>query len=74
VFLTDVPGVKNADARIIRTVKAKNIEKMIKSGVVTGGMIPKLKGCAAAINRGIKEVQISDGKNGINDKFGTVII
>ncbi|MBU0951295.1 MAG: acetylglutamate kinase [Elusimicrobia bacterium] len=74
VFLTDVPGVKGPDGKIIKIVRAKNIEKMIKSGIVTGGMMPKLRGAAAAIKKGIKQVQITDGKNGVNGKSGTVII
>jgi len=74
VFLTDVPGVKDAGGRVIKSIKTGNIEKMIKTGVVTGGMIPKLKGCAAAIKRGVGSVQISDGTHGISAGAGTTVV
>ncbi|OGS22955.1 MAG: acetylglutamate kinase [Elusimicrobia bacterium RIFOXYA2_FULL_39_19] len=73
LFLTDVPGIKDAAGKVYKTVKIKEIDKLIKSSIITGGMIPKSTGCAQAVKRGIKQVQITDGKKGVSNSSGTVI-
>jgi len=44
VFLTDVPGVLDAQRSIIPNLDAAAIERLILDGTVTGGMIPKVRG------------------------------
>jgi acetylglutamate kinase len=36
-------------------------------------MIPKIKGCAQAVKKGVKEVWIADGVSGVKSVKGTVI-
>ncbi len=43
VLLTDVPGVKGADGRVIPELTPSAVESLIKEGVVSGGMIPKVR-------------------------------
>ncbi|MBM4115478.1 MAG: acetylglutamate kinase, partial [Phycisphaerae bacterium] len=44
VFLTDVPGVLDADRSLIPSLDAASIDRLITDGTITGGMIPKVRG------------------------------
>ena len=62
IFISDVPGVKiNSEVRSI--IRISEIEGLIASGEVTGGMIPKLRGAAEAVEQGVGRVHIC-GWNG----------
>ena len=64
VFLTDIEGVfqdVNDKNSLISVILTKDIEKMIKSKVITGGMIPKILSCGDAIKNGINAVHIVNG-------------
>jgi acetylglutamate kinase len=58
VFLTDVPGVKGADGQVMRWLTLSQIPALEKSAVVSGGMLPKLNACRAALTGGVKRVRI----------------
>ncbi len=58
VFLTDVPGVKGADGKILRWLSLKEIPQLEKNCIITGGMLPKLNACRDALNAGVKRVRI----------------
>jgi acetylglutamate kinase len=73
IFLTNVPGVFNENKKIIKEIKIKDVDVLIKNKVITGGMIPKIKGCVNSVKKGVKEVWIADGKSGIKNIKGTVI-
>jgi len=73
VFLTDVPGVLDLAKKTIKEIKIKNIDVLIKTNVITGGMIPKINGCKSAVLKGVKNVFIIDGASGIKKMKGTVI-
>ena len=62
LFLTDVPGVLDADKRLIEKLSADEIRQLIAEGVITGGMIPKVQTCLYAIEQGVEGVVILDGK------------
>ncbi len=64
VFLTDVPGIcrkKNDPKSLLSSVKIKEIPKLIKSGVISGGMIPKVEACLHAVKSGVHKTHIIDG-------------
>lgn len=58
IFLTDVPGVKDADGAVIRWLQMKQIDDLVKSSVIRGGMLPKLEACQDALRRGVGRVRI----------------
>ena len=62
MLLTDTDGVKDADGNIIFEINAPKIRELIDSGVINGGMIPKVLGCIDAINAGVERVHIIDGR------------
>ncbi len=73
ILLTDVPGVLDSNKKTIKVIKISGVKELINSGVITGGMIPKIKGCAEAVKKGVKEVLIASGAKGLNNLSGTVI-
>lgn len=61
IFLTDVPGVMDANGRAMESLTADQATGLIASGAVSGGMIPKLEACARALEK-IGVAQILDGR------------
>ena len=62
LLLTDVAGVLDADGNLIRSMTVKEAFDAIKSGVASGGMIPKLETAIAAVDAGVDAVVILDGR------------
>ena len=64
ILMTDVPGllkdIKDPNSRI-SCVALEDIEPLISEGVVQGGMIPKLKGAAVAVENGVERAHIING-------------
>lgn len=63
LILTDVKGVLNSENNLIEEIEKKEVESMIKEGVVSGGMIPKLNTCIHALEKGVGATVIVDGRN-----------
>jgi acetylglutamate kinase len=64
IFLTDVPGIcrkKDDPKTLISTVKAAAIAKLVKKGIISGGMIPKIEACLHAVRSGVHKTHIIDG-------------
>lgn len=64
VFLTDVNGIltdKNDSATLVRNLTPSAAEELIKTGVIAGGMIPKIESCIAALRNGVRKVHILNG-------------
>lgn len=65
VFLTDIEGLykdSNDKSSFISRLSAGQAEELINSGVIGGGMLPKLNNCTAAIRNGVNRVHILDGR------------
>jgi len=60
VFMTDVPGVK-ADGRVLDSLTEEEARGLVESGVIEGGMIPKVEACLVAAGSGGRAV-IIDGR------------
>lgn len=64
VFLTDVPGIckkKDDPKTLFSTVNAKEVPRMLKKGIISGGMIPKIEACLHALKLGVHKTHIIDG-------------
>ena len=61
VFLTDVEGVMDGSGRVMRRLNARSARAMLASGVVKGGMIPKLTACLRALER-VPVADVVDGR------------
>ena len=62
LILTDVAGVLDNDGDLITHLSVSNAKKLLKRGTIKGGMIPKIKTCLNAIERGVKGAVIIDGR------------
>ncbi len=62
IFLTDVEGVKDANGDIIFEITTDDADKLIHDGTISGGMIPKVRACAKAVEDGVNRVHIIDGR------------
>lgn len=62
ILLTDVRGVLGKDGKLISSVNAYKVRKLIKQGVISGGMIPKVKCGLYSLRKGVKTAHIIDGK------------
>jgi acetylglutamate kinase len=61
VFLSDVPGLLRTPddpSSIISTVNLGEVEELIRRGVISGGMIPKISGAIKALKAGVKKTHI----------------
>lgn len=62
MFLTDVEGVKDKEGNIIHAMTPEKANELIEDGTISGGMIPKVRGCLEAVDEGVKRVHIIDGR------------
>lgn len=65
VLLTNVRGIMtdmDDPGSFISHATESEIADMIASGVIGGGMIPKVNACLRALNRGVKKTHIIDGR------------
>jgi acetylglutamate kinase len=61
VFMTDTAGVCDASGALIPRISADEVEGLITSGVISGGMIPKVNACLRALTEGAI-TRIIDGR------------
>lgn len=64
ILLTDVPGIMRDiedEASLISELKLQEIPSLIKEGILSKGMIPKVDCCVEAVRRGVKKAHIIDG-------------
>lgn len=57
VYITDVPGIM-MDKNVIPKVMLDEVTVLIESGIISGGMIPKVRSCVAGIKKGIGSILI----------------
>lgn len=62
VLLTDVPGVFDEKKELVNTMSDTEALRMIKTGVIAGGMFPKVKCCLKALRGGVQKAHIIDGR------------
>ncbi|GAB4340075.1 MAG: acetylglutamate kinase [Desulfobulbaceae bacterium] len=62
ILLTDVEGVKDAEGGLVSTIRLDEVEGLIEDGVISGGMIPKVRCCTSALAGGVGKTHIIDGR------------
>ena len=62
LMLTDVPGVLDQEKNLIGELSVSDVAAGIASGMITGGMIPKVENCVEAVQSGVKGAVILDGR------------
>ncbi|ONI45852.1 acetylglutamate kinase [Candidatus Epulonipiscioides gigas] len=64
MLLTDVKGVmrdKDDESTLIKEIKVSQVPGLVKEGVISGGMIPKVDCCTLAVRNGVKQTTIQKG-------------
>ncbi len=64
-YLSDVEGVlKDADdpSSLISELRLSDADRLIDEGIISGGMIPKIKNCVDVVESGVERVHILDGR------------
>lgn len=62
LMLTDVKGVLDENGRLIPELTAEQAQRGIETGMISGGMIPKVETCLKAVRDGAKAAVIVDGR------------
>ena len=65
ILMTDIRGLlenKDDETTLIKKVVVSDIPSLVKKGIISGGMIPKIDCCNEAIRRGVQKVFITDGR------------
>ena len=62
LMLTDVRGVLDREGQLVPEMTLADVERGVADGMITGGMIPKVENCAAAVRQGAKGAVILDGR------------
>ncbi|MBQ7751857.1 MAG: acetylglutamate kinase [Clostridia bacterium] len=65
IMMTDISGIlrnKDDDSSLIPEVTVSGARELYAEGIISGGMIPKVDCCIEAIEQGVKNVVIMDGR------------
>ena len=65
ISMTDIRGLlrdRNDESTLIAQVSISDVPSLIREGIISGGMIPKIESCVSAIRRGVQRAFIIDGR------------
>jgi acetylglutamate kinase len=62
IHLTDVQGINGEDGKLISRLTKRDAERLIKSNVIDGGMLPKVESSLKALEGGAAKAHIIDGR------------
>jgi acetylglutamate kinase len=62
LLLTDVTGVRDGRGELVARLTLEGARELVRSGVATGGMIPKIETCINAVEGGVEAAVILDGR------------
>ena len=62
ILLTNTPGVLNSDDQLLERLSETEAQDLIRQGVISGGMLPKVQCALEAVAGGVRTATISDGR------------
>ena len=65
VVVSDTHGIRSDPKdpeSLIRSVNLEQINEMVKNGVISSGMLPKVEACIVALRGGVNKTHIIDGR------------
>ena len=62
LLMTDVPGITDENGELVSSLNRKTLDQMVTTGVVHGGMIPKVDAAVSSLAGGVSKVHIVDGR------------
>ena len=73
IFVTNVPGVQVA-GRTVRALAPAQVQQLIADGVISGGMIPKVRAALDAVHSGVFQAVITDLAGLAREDGGTAVV
>ena len=61
LILTNTSGILDDNDNLIKSINADQIRKLIKKGIISKGMLPKIESALEAVSSGVEHVQIING-------------
>ena len=62
ILLTNVAGVRDPDGKVLTGLSAGQVEELAASGILSGGMLPKVECALGALRSGVRSAHIIDGR------------
>jgi acetylglutamate kinase len=62
ILLTNTAGLLGADGALVRELDLARVDGMVRDGVITGGMLPKVRCAVEAVKAGVRAAHILDGR------------
>ena len=62
ILLTNTPGVLDQQGELLTGLSESRVEELIQEGVISGGMLPKVRCALDAVSGGVRTATISDGR------------
>lgn len=65
ILMTDIRGLlrdKDDESSLIPVVNVSEVPHLVRQGIISGGMIPKVECCVEAVRRGVRKTFIIDGR------------
>jgi len=62
ILLTNTPGVLDSDDQLLERLSETEAQDLIRQGVISGGMLPKVQCALEAVAGGVRTATISDGR------------
>ena len=62
ILLTNTPGVLDQRGELLTGLSESRVEELIQEGVISGGMLPKVRCALDAVSEGVRTATISDGR------------
>lgn len=77
-FVTDVPGVRGRDGKVIPVLDRERAHALVQDGTIEGGMLPKIEACLLAASAGCRAAIVASGGDGLErllagEAAGTVV-
>jgi acetylglutamate kinase len=61
MLLTNVPGLMDKEGTVLTGLDSAEVDRLIEEGVITGGMLPKIRCALEAVAGGVTSAHIIDG-------------
>jgi len=62
ILLSNIPGVQDKSGNLLTGLTVKKVDKLFLSGIISGGMQPKIEAILEAVKNGVKSCHIIDGR------------
>jgi acetylglutamate kinase len=62
ILLTDIAGLQDKSGNLLTGLSSKEVDRLVKDGTITGGMLPKIDCALTAVKNGVTSAHIIDGR------------